>query len=488
MSPKYSTGVGDGIESVGAPVSVVLHPSFPAEGYRLRSIASRLCPALAALILVFTPIARADEEPGSSQTRPHDHADMANTVSDPDSRAMALLMNLASGTSSDPGSAHAHMTHIRKSRWTLMVHGTAFITDIQQTGPRGEDQIASPNWFMMAGARGVGAGALMLRGMLSLDPATVRQRASPQLFQTGEEHDGVPIVDGQHPHDFFMELAVAYARPFGRKSSFLLYAAPVGDPALGPVAFPHRSSNAENPTAVLGHHLQDSTHIASDVITAGWDCGTFRIEGSGFHGAEPDNERWNIDQGPIDSWAMRASFRPTREWVAQLSRGKLTNPEAHEPGDITRSTASVLYQRDFPEGGLSAGAVWGRNDLEEGLTLESYLIETAWNFSERNYVFGRFERVDRNELFADDPRQEAAFSAAGIHFFTVNAATAGYTRDFPWLPGWQTGIGADATAYRIPSTLGPFYGSGPRAYHLFLRIRRIGSPDHPAMHEHQGHP
>ena len=441
-----------------------------------------------ALILVVIPVARADEEPGSSQTRPHNHADMSKTVADPAGRAMILLMNLASGTSSDPASSHAHMTHLQKSRWTLMLHGNAFITDVQQTGPRGEDQIVSANWFMLAGARSVGTGAMMLRGMLSLDPATIRQSFSPQLFQTGEEHDGTPIVDGQHPHDFFMELAVAYARPFGRMSSLLLYAAPVGDPALGPVAFPHRSSNAENPTAVLGHHLQDSTHIASDVITAGWDFGTFRMEGSGFHGEEPDDNRWNIDQGPIDSWSLRGSFRPTRDWVAQLSRGKLTDPEAHEPGDITRTTASVLYHREFPDGGLSSGVVWGRNDLEEGRTLGSYLLEGAWNFSRENYVFGRFERVDRNELFADDPVQEAAFSTAGIRFFTVDAATLGYTRDLPWLPRWQTGVGADITSYRIPSTLEPFYGRSPLAYHLFLRIRRSGSAAHAAMPEYKNHP
>ena len=454
----------------------------------MRIVAFLQRPAVAALLLLLIPLARADNEPGSPQTQPHDHMHMSETVSGPEGRGMALLMSLASGTSTDPASAHAHMTHIQKARWTLMLHGTAFITDVQQTGPRGEDQIVSANWLMLAGARNVGAGAVMLRGMFSLDPATIRQDSSPLLFQTGEEHDGIPIVDGQHPHDFFMELAVAYAHPFGKKSALLLYAAPVGDPALGPVAFPHRSSNAENPSAVLGHHLQDSTHIASDVLTAGWDFGTFRIEGSGFHGTEPDEHRWNIDQGPIDSWSARGSFRPTRDWAAQVSRGKLTDPEVHDPGDVTRTTASVLYSRNFPEGGLSAGMVWGRNDLEEGLTLGSYLLEGAWNFSKVNYVFGRFERVERNELFADDPAREVAFAAAGIRFFTVGAATLGYTRDFPWLPRWQTGLGADATTYRIPPALEPFYGSHPRAYHFFLRFRRSGPTGHSSMPGHQGHP
>ena len=35
---------------------------------------------------------------------------------------------------------------------------------------------------------------------------------------------------------------------------------------MGPSAYPHRASASENPVAALGHHLQDSTHIADDVI------------------------------------------------------------------------------------------------------------------------------------------------------------------------------------------------------------------------------
>ena len=95
--------------------------------------------------------------------------------------------------------------------------------------------------------------------------------------------------------------------------------------------------------------------------------------------------------------------------------------------------------------------------------------------------------MDRNELFADDPVQESAFQSAGIDFFTLNALTLGYTRDFNWVRGLQTGIGADATLYRFPSALDPFYGGSPKAYHFFLRIRRHGSGAHGAPPEHAGH-
>jgi hypothetical protein len=369
----------------------------------------------------------------------------------------------------------------------LMLHGSAFLTGIAQSGPRGEDRLVSANWGMLSAARRAGDGAFMLRGMLSLDPLTIRRGFYPLLFQTGEEHDGVPIVDGQHPHDFFMELAAAYARRVTPGASLLLYAALVGDPALGPAAFPHRSSSAENPTAVLGHHLQDSTHIAADVLTAGWDSGPWRLEGSGFHGQEPDDHRWDIEQGPIDSWSGRLSFRPAGDWVAQVSRGRLRDPEAHEPGDVTRTTASLLFGRKIEDGGVDLGLVWGRNDREGGLRLNSYLAEGAWKFRERHFLFGRFERLDRDELFADDPAQEAAFASAGIASFTIDALTVGYTRNLGAPRRLETGLGADATIYRFPSELDPFYGASPKAFHLFLRLRGHASSPTASMPGHEGH-
>jgi hypothetical protein len=48
------------------------------------------------------------------------------------------------------------------------------------------------------------------------------------------------------------------------------------------------------PQAPLAHHNQDSTHITYDVITAAADAGAVELEGSVFHGAEPDENRWNI--------------------------------------------------------------------------------------------------------------------------------------------------------------------------------------------------
>src|SRR6185295_9957177 len=106
----------------------------------------------------------------------------------------------------------------------------------------------------------------------------------PQLFQTGETAFGLPIIDGQHPHNFFMELAGRYDVNLTTKTQLFFYGGPIGEPALGPTAFPHRTSASENPLAMLGHHEQDSTHISYSVITVGLSSSPVQLEASTFHG------------------------------------------------------------------------------------------------------------------------------------------------------------------------------------------------------------
>ncbi|HEX9162111.1 MAG TPA: hypothetical protein VF980_10435, partial [Thermoanaerobaculia bacterium] len=151
------------------------------------------------------------------------------------SPAVSFLHSQASGTSLDPASAPMSMMMFSEAGWDVMLHGSAFLIDLEQTGPRGRDGRFSTNWLMAGAIRPVGRGALMLRGMFTLEPFTIRNRQYPLLFQTGETAFGRGIIDGQHPHDLFMELAAEYARPVGGGIAFL-YVAPMGDPALGPVA------------------------------------------------------------------------------------------------------------------------------------------------------------------------------------------------------------------------------------------------------------
>jgi len=291
------------------------------------------------------------------------------------------------------------------------------------------------------------------------------------LFQTGETANGEAIIDGQHPHDLFMELSAQYAIQVNEDVLLHFYAGVRGDPALGPVAYPHRNSAQELPQATLSHHLQDSTHIADDVLTAGIRYKKVRFEFSGFHGAEPNEHRWDLDQGAIDSWSTRATFSPNDRWVAQISTGRLKKPEELEPGDVHRTTASVSYDRPMENGFWASSFIWGWNHkIFEDLNVYSFLYEALFQFQHKNYVTARLEFVDREELFHED-------SPLAGQVFQINAFTFGYARDFNLIPHFQTGIGANFTLYSTPSALDPYYGDHPKGFFFYLRVRK-GSHGH----------
>src|SRR5579863_9541797 len=214
----------------------------------------------------------------------------AQPVESPD----VYLMNAASGTSRNPESASMPMLMRADGGWLLSLMGQAFVVDTQQSGPRGGDKFYSTNWIMGSAGHALAGGSLLLETMLSLEPATITNRRYPELFQTGETAYGKALVDAQHPHNFIMSLGVHYAHSLDSQTTLEFYVAPVGDPALGPVAFPHRTSAEEIPQAPLSHHWQDSTHISADVATVAVKHSWFRLEASGFHGAEPGENRWTL--------------------------------------------------------------------------------------------------------------------------------------------------------------------------------------------------
>jgi hypothetical protein len=383
-----------------------------------------------------------------------------------------LEMHASSGTGAEPDSTPFPMLMLSKGQWTFMFHGEAFLNDIQQSGPRGADRWFSTNWFMPMAQRKLGPGQLTLRAMLSLEPATVTRRQYPELFQQGETAFGVPIVDGQHPHDFFMELAALYDYRLGEKTLLSFYAAPMGDPALGPVAYPHRESASEDPVAALGHHLEDSTHIAADVITVGATYKNVRLEASGFHGREPDENRWNINSGTIDSWAMRATLNARKNWSGQFSVGQLHSPESLSPADdLRRMTASIMYNRPFARGNWASLLLWGRNQsLTDGNVGNAYLFESTVKFLNRNAAWTRIENADRtNELLLGENLEPAGFVE---HYFTrVRAYTLGYDREIGHIPHLATAIGGQFEWYGVPSVLQTAYGKHPVGGVMFLRAR-----------------
>src|SRR5262249_43351141 len=159
-------------------------------------------------------------------------------------------------------------------------------------------------------------GRVTLIGMASLEPLTVAPQGSPQLFQTGESYKSIPIVNFQHQHDLVMALGFTYRLPAGRLT-YIAEADLVGSPTLGPIPFMHRESARDNPEVPLTHHYLDSTHISYGVVRGGVGVGPFVFEASGFRGAEPDENRFNIERPRIDSWAARVGWT-SGPWTAQF--------------------------------------------------------------------------------------------------------------------------------------------------------------------------
>ena len=375
-----------------------------------------------------------------------------------------------SGTGWQPAATPEHMWMKSVAAWDVMAHGVVFADYNQQGGPRGAGKAESVNWLMLMEQHKLGRGSIMFREMFSAESLTAPHPGFPELFQTGETYHGQALVDHQHPHNVFSELALYYTHPIAERISWLFYGAPAGEPALGPVAFMHRASASELPMAPLSHHLQDSTHTSFGVITSGLDVDRFRIEGSVFNGREPDEKRYGIQFASLDSWSARLSVAASRNWTAQYSYGRLERPEALEPGSQRRQTASVEYVRPFASGSWATSVVWGRvHKVLENRNLNSYLLETMANFKSRNYGFSRMELVDKDELFSGNPL---------LPSFRIGAYTFGGARDLVQSRLWQLALGADVTFYSKPSALDAYYGKNPVSFQVFLRVR-------PALSHHE---
>lgn len=390
----------------------------------------------------------------------------------PETFLQEIVRHGGSGTSAEPDSVPIPMFMTTKGKWRLMLHANAFVLDEQQSSPRGGDKFFSTNWLMGMAQRAVGAGVFTAKAMLSLEPATVTGRQYPLLLQQGETAFGKPIVDGQHPHNFFMEIAALYDLKLGKNGLLSFYAAPIGDPAIGPMAYPHRASASEDPLATLGHHQEDSTHISEDVVTVGVAYGIARVEASGFHGREPNENRWNISQGKIDSWSTRLTLQPGKNWSGQYSYARIASPEAlFPPEDQERMTASVMYNHPIRRGHWASSVIWGRTkSLTDAAIFNSYAFESTLQFLTRNRVWTRIEDAERsNELLLGENPVPPGFMEQPIG--RVQGYTLGYDRDFAVVPHLSSALGAQVTVYGVPPVLQSAYGAHPAGVAVFLRIR-----------------
>lgn len=380
-----------------------------------------------------------------------------------------------------PTAQHDH-SQMSSGGWQFMQDGVVFVTFTDQTGKREDQEVRSQNWWMVMAQRPVGKGTLTASFMLSADPATVGDQGYAELLQHGEatyrddffgNETLLPYVDRQHPHDLVMQAALSWYRPVGDRWAFTLAGAPVGEAALGPSAFMHRASAAENPIAPLSHHTFDSTHIAMGVVTGGVSYGPWMLESSVFQGREPDENRWDVmDPGALDSWSARLNFR-SGSWFGQVSYGFLNEPEVLEKIDVRRTTASLSWTRVDGENFTGLTVAFGQNERLYD-TLQAYLVEGTTHRG-RLSLYGRFEVVDleSEHLFFPDV---VHVPHPGELIDTAKVGTIGGVFDVMRIKGFALGLGADVQFYGLTDRLELFYGE-PRTVHVFFRLR----PPQPRM-------
>ena len=400
------------------------------------------------------------------------------------SSAFLLTLLLAGGTNTEgapqrtPDQANTHPPEQHQGHtpdssssgsWTLAWDGVLFGTFNNQGGHRGQTEFRSQNWIMANAARPLGAGTFGLNGMISIEPMTSPGRGYSELFQVGEAYQGLQITDHQHPHDFFMQLSASWSVPLGTRSRLTFAGAPVGEPSLGPIAFMHRASSAENPLAPIAHHIFDSTHIANSVILGRVDVGIVSVEGSVFHGREPDEHHYDLEFGTPDSWAARVWLRPAPGWLIQASHGFLEEPEELEPGDQHRTNVSASWSRHRATGFTAITAAFGENERKYS-RLHSLLIEASHK-SGRSSIFGRFESTEVETEILLFP-QIVHVPHPGELVDLVNAFTIGGARDIATIRGAAIGIGGDVTFYGVPLLLRNTHDDHPVSFQVFVRVSR----------------
>ncbi len=372
-----------------------------------------------------------------------------------------------SGTTWLPDATILPARHTTWGAWDVTVHGTVFLQMDHQSGARGANQLGSVNWGMLMLTRAFGGGWLQLRSMTSLEAATLARGGYPLLLQTGETYRGAPLHDRQHPHDFFMELAALYQRPLTRGLGLLLYVAPAGEPASGPVAFMHRPSAQNDPFAPITHHWQDATHITFGVITAGLFTRAWKLEASAFNGREPDERRWDFDFRRLDSYAGRFTLNPDAHWSLSASYAYLASPEILRPTvAMHRATASALYGRRIRETGqLATTLVFGANREFGARTQTSALLESNLEWG-RNALFGRAEYAQKtaDELVLAGPPPDTRYDVTGV--------AVGYVRDLITTGAVRGGAGVRVSLNLVPPSLaGAYGGRTPGGLAVFLRWR-----------------
>ncbi|MDB5268139.1 MAG: hypothetical protein JWP58_1179 [Hymenobacter sp.] len=396
-----------------------------------------------------------------------------------------------SGTSWHPDSSPMYMQMYQSNGWDVMLMYSVFLRytsqNVNHSALRGDANFRANSYVMGMANHLVGQrGLFSIQAMVSADPLTVGGAGYPLLFQTGESWKGEKLHDHQHPHDLLSALAVAYTYAASSDVDLTAYLGYPGEPAIGPPVFMHRPSAASLPTAPLGHHWQDATHIQFGVATLSVRYRRAKLEGSLFTGREPNENRYRFDQPRFDSYSARLSVNPTDNLALQVSAAHLKSPEELEPTDnVDRTSASVLHNANVGQQSiLSTTAVWGMNRHhgpgEETTYSNSFLLES--NLQARQFnLFTRLETLQLNydELLLPAPTDHDAHANRSVAAFTLGASRYLAKTNAGWL---DLGLTGTLNAYNADNTaLLSAYGRNPLSFEVYLRFIA------PRMNMHMGH-
>ncbi len=371
------------------------------------------------------------------------------------------LPTYGSGTAWLPAAAPSHGFHLQAGQWSVMIHGTAFLQFAQEFGQRGNYQLGSVNWVMGDASRPLAGGLFRARMMASAEYFTLTRAGYPQLLQVAQPYRGGTVTDRMHPHELLSEVAVMYDRRLTDTWMWSVYLAAVGEPALGPVAYLHRPSAVNDPTAPLGHHTQDVTHESFGVATLGLFSPKVHLEASVFNGAHPNEVRTNFDyRGAVfNSFAARLTVNPTDHWSIAGSAAYI-DPHEHQP--LHRLELSAVHVA----GRWSTSFIWGANvPTDTRRVLNTALIETNIELDPRNAIFGRAEYVTRTA-------EELALVGSISSEIEVGSFSVGYARRVGRLREVGAWLGARGHVDIVPEQLRLFYGSRtPAGVLMYLGVR-----------------
>lgn len=369
---------------------------------------------------------------------------VAQTSDDITFQRTFLLRNI-SGTAWNPGPAPHHPHIITRGAWTTFFSGAAFASFSSETGPaKQRNEVFSTNWLAAGAQRNIGSrGLVMFRGRVSLEPLTVPVEGYPQILQWVTAEGGGPLLDNMRAHDLIGEAAVDVAWRTTTTSFVHLYAAPVGDPALGTVPYAQRASSEELAEAPFNYDVQETFHDSTSVVTAGFGSRFVTVEASVFHDAVTTGRHTTLDTGVIDSRSVRMVVTPMRNLSLQASRGELGG----EKRKVT--TASLAYGSEK----AAATVLWTDRERLASLSVEGTLR------ARRNTFSARVETVDRPPGFLNNPD-----IVRTTHF------TVGYIFD-PFTRGYRGGIGVNIDYHTQTHDLEQLYGHKPQTIYVFFRIR-----------------